>query len=175
MKLSKAFSKGFTLIELLVVIAILGILAGAVLVAVDPLEQLARGRDSGRKSTINQLGRALQAFYTTQSAYPTGNTTWMQPLVNIGEIKVQPANPAPQGYATTCGAAAFSQNNYCYEENSSPEAVIYARIESKTERARISCNATDTVWVVWSSAVGKTGLLCLPVADAPTVGVTNLL
>ena len=55
-------SKGFTLIELLIVIAILGVLAAGSLVAIDPVEQLARARDSGRKSAVTQMGRALQAY-----------------------------------------------------------------------------------------------------------------
>ena len=45
-------SRGFTLIELLIVIAVLGVLAAVVLVAIDPGQQLARGRDSGRKPSI---------------------------------------------------------------------------------------------------------------------------
>jgi len=64
----KHLSFGFTLIELLVVIAILGVLAGAILVAINPLEQLARGRDAGRKSTVDELGHATQAYYTAQNA-----------------------------------------------------------------------------------------------------------
>ena len=42
--------KGFTLIELLIVIAILGVLAVVILVAINPQEQLARGRGGGRTS-----------------------------------------------------------------------------------------------------------------------------
>ncbi|MBU4016638.1 prepilin-type N-terminal cleavage/methylation domain-containing protein, partial [Patescibacteria group bacterium] len=44
--------KGFTLIELLIVIAVLGILATGVLIALDPIEQINRGRDSGRVSSV---------------------------------------------------------------------------------------------------------------------------
>ncbi len=58
--------KGFTLVELLVVIAIIGILAAVVLVAVNPLEQLARGRDAGKLATVAGLGKAAQSYYTSQ-------------------------------------------------------------------------------------------------------------
>ena len=67
---SKKLSKGFTLIELLIVIAVIGVLAAVILVAIDPIEQLARGRDAGRKSTNVQLGRALEAFYANTGSYP---------------------------------------------------------------------------------------------------------
>ena len=79
--LSKFSSKGFTLIELLIVIAILGILAAGILVAIDPVEQLSRGRDAGRKSAVTQLGRALQAYYTANSNYPV-IAGWNTTLIN---------------------------------------------------------------------------------------------
>jgi prepilin-type N-terminal cleavage/methylation domain-containing protein len=47
-KRSSIYNYGFTLIELLIVIAILGVLAVVVLVAINPIEQLARTRDGGR-------------------------------------------------------------------------------------------------------------------------------
>src|ERR1700704_6424972 len=69
--------EGFTLIELLIVIGVLGVLAAALLVALNPLEQLARGRDAGRLSSVNQLGRAMQNYVTQQgtNVYPVSGTT----------------------------------------------------------------------------------------------------
>ncbi|MEK9176346.1 MAG: type II secretion system protein, partial [Patescibacteria group bacterium] len=68
----KYLSKGFTLIELLIVIAVLGVLVTAVLVALNPLEQLRRANDSGRINSVSQIGNAVQAFYTAQGAtFPT--------------------------------------------------------------------------------------------------------
>jgi prepilin-type N-terminal cleavage/methylation domain-containing protein len=63
MKLSaqsfKKVTRGFTLIELLVVIAVIGVLAAIVLLAVNPTEQLARGRDANRISAVEGLGKAM--------------------------------------------------------------------------------------------------------------------
>src|SRR5579864_7133508 len=85
---------GFTLIELLVVIAVLGVLAAVLLIAVNPQEQLARGRDSGRQSSIAQLGNALQAYYTANAGvYMATSTTWETTLVTVGELKSTPADP----------------------------------------------------------------------------------
>lgn len=62
--------KGFTLIELLIVIAVLGILVVAILSAIDPLEQIRKARDAGRKSDAAELLSAYERYYTTFQCYP---------------------------------------------------------------------------------------------------------
>lgn len=61
---------GFTMIELLIVIAILGILATAVLSAINPLEQINRGRDTGSKSDAEQLIGAIDRHNAFKGFYP---------------------------------------------------------------------------------------------------------
>ena len=63
--------RGFTLIELLVVIAILGILAAALMVAINPNKRLKQARDAQRKSQINAIANALAGYYTLYQHYPT--------------------------------------------------------------------------------------------------------
>lgn len=94
--------KAFTLIELLIVIALLGILAAAVLVAVNPGKRTKQARDSIRKSDIGQLATALQTYYTTTGSYPTS----LDDLVTNGDIKKLPTPPNPDS-----GAAGY---NYGY-------------------------------------------------------------
>lgn len=67
---------GFTMIELLIVIAILGILAVAVLSAINPIEQINRGRDTGSRSDAEQLVSAIDRYNAFQGFYPwqTGAT-----------------------------------------------------------------------------------------------------
>lgn len=60
---------GFTLIELLLVMAIISILAGAMLLAINPGRQLAKARDTQRESDVYAI---LSAVYQYQSEH-TGN------------------------------------------------------------------------------------------------------
>jgi len=75
--------RGFTMIELLIVMAILGILAVAVLSAINPLEQIRRGRDTGSRSDCEQLVNAVERHYASHGYFPwqtseadTSSFTW---------------------------------------------------------------------------------------------------
>jgi prepilin-type N-terminal cleavage/methylation domain-containing protein len=99
--------KGFTLIELLIVIGILGILAAGLLAALDPLEQLRRGRDTNRRRTATELVGALNRYYSVVGSFPWGNTastfanvtslqnTVLGSLVTAGELKSSFFNAIP--------------------------------------------------------------------------------
>jgi prepilin-type N-terminal cleavage/methylation domain-containing protein len=60
--------KGFTLIELLIVIGIIAILAGIVLVAVNPAQQFGKANDSERKSEIGMMLSAIYQYQTSPTA-----------------------------------------------------------------------------------------------------------
>ncbi|OGV89941.1 hypothetical protein A2Z41_02820 [Microgenomates group bacterium RBG_19FT_COMBO_39_10] len=68
--MKKYLSRGFTMIELLIVIAVLGILAVAVLAAINPIEQINRGRDTGTRSDAEQLIGAIDRYYASKGYYP---------------------------------------------------------------------------------------------------------
>lgn len=170
----KKISSGFTLIELLVVIAILGVLAAAILVALNPLEQLARGRDAGRKTAVDQMGHAVESYYTTQNAvYPAQGATWLTTLQTAGELKNIPSNPTASGYTTGCNTANIAQSGYCYQSNAT-DAIVYGRAESQSSKTTAGCTGTQVAWIVWSSADGRTGLTCLAANTDPAIGITGL-
>lgn len=62
--------KGFTLIELLIVVALIGILAVALLSAINPVEQMKKARDAGKKSDAAELLNAYERYYSTYGCYP---------------------------------------------------------------------------------------------------------
>lgn len=70
---SKNKNSGFTLIELLIVIVILGILAAALLSAINPLEQIRKSQDTSEKSDAAELLNAMERYFTTFQYYPSGD------------------------------------------------------------------------------------------------------
>jgi prepilin-type N-terminal cleavage/methylation domain-containing protein len=153
-------NKGFTLIELLIVMAILGVLAVVVLVAINPVQQLARTRDAGRKSGVAQIGRSLEAYYTSHGgSYVVSGTTWIQDLVDAGEISTVPSAIANTLSPYTCTT---EQSGWCYIASgpaAAPTAgLVYAALESDSEISK--CDAGTGAWFVWSTVDGRGGLVC---------------
>lgn len=61
---------GFTLMELLIVMVIIGILA-TIGIGSFQSSQI-KGRDAGRKSDLQQIGKSLEAYYNDKGQYPLG-------------------------------------------------------------------------------------------------------
>ena len=102
----KNLKSGFTLIELLIVIAILGILAIGLMAALDPLEQLKRGRDTSTRNSVEEFYNSVLRYYSIKEEFPWTSTsqtalalsaatgTYIQSLINAGELKPRFADDA---------------------------------------------------------------------------------
>lgn len=93
---------GFTLIELLIVIALLGALAVALLAALDPLEQIKKGTDTGIRNTVTEIGSAFTRYAAVNGgSMPFSTVQWgsvgtvvggsaraaIQLVIDAGELK----------------------------------------------------------------------------------------
>src|SRR5579859_3969084 len=112
--------KAFTLIELLVAIAIVGIIAAAVLVAINPAQKIKQGNDSKAKSDIGQIATALTAYYVSHQYYPDSSTASVvsTDLTTSNELTDYPTVPnASYTYAytaqTTAGGACTDAAKNC--------------------------------------------------------------
>ncbi len=74
-------NKGFTLLEILLVVAAIAILAGIVVVAINPGKQLAAARNAARRSDVNTLLNAVYQYALDHSgAFPAGMDTTLKML-----------------------------------------------------------------------------------------------
>ena len=90
---------GFTMIELLVVIAVLGVLATAVLAAINPIEQINKGRDTGHRSDAEQLLSAVDRYYALHELFPWNDHAY-NTLLAVDELATE-ALPGTNNCVTT--------------------------------------------------------------------------
>ena len=179
------------------VITVLAVLATIVLIAVNPGEQLARGRDANRISAVTSVGRSIQRYYSIQGAYPNSvaASNWMQKIIDLSELKLPIGNPAYSGSLPSeicngsraqnlpAGLNGSNTYGYCYAVGSSPfdTAIVYVQLESNIYNKKCFSGGTQyRAWAVWASAFAKSGLWCStattnPAAEPTIAGVTSLL
>ena len=125
MKIKRIYQKGFTLIELLIVIAILGVLAAALLVAINPAQKIAAGRNSTVRSDLSSLGSQANIFNTDAGTNCTFGTFPAGPMtagVFSGTGCPATATPTYQVMGQDQGAAAGT--NYIYKSSLTVGGVV---------------------------------------------------
>lgn len=158
MKLFSALkrSAGFTMIELLIVIAILGILAVAVLSAINPIEQINRGRDTGSRSDAEQIISAIDRFQAFQGYYPwTGG---------VGEDFSVGADGTPQPVTTawsiTLGGNPCAVLDRLGSEDTGDPLCTNTDELNLSFIQRISENSYNTLYIYNAGAIGSSTYVC---------------
>ncbi len=88
--------KGFTLIELLVVIAIIAILAGIVIIAVNPTRQMGQARNAQRRADVLTMLNAIHQYYID-------NNGTFPPGIEAGKYKQLGTSASGCGGTDFCG------------------------------------------------------------------------
>jgi len=95
--------KGFTLVELIVVIAIVAVLAGVLMLAINPAALLAKSRDAKRLDDLDNLNKAISLALADGEitlAVASGNSgTGTQDVDGTGWVGLAPATGRTLGLA----------------------------------------------------------------------------
>lgn len=159
-----SFQKGFTLIELLIVIAIIGVLAGGIIVVIDPIDKINSANDSRVQGDIASIGKASEAY---AAAYNSFYPKTLNDLVSSGELKSVPA--APSGYSSY---AVENISSGCEAGTSCTGIKITGQLKSKR-----FISAGTYLWR-YESSTGKScaitlGGACPSIAPTPTATPTE--
>jgi type IV pilus assembly protein PilE len=142
----KRISQGFTLIELLVVIAILGVLAAALIAAINPIEQIRKSQDSSSESIATEFNQGVARYYTQHNVLP-----WDPAAVNPTTGAVAPCSAMTNGTAyklsTIMGTATTGCGGYLVAEGELKPSFINA---SPTTTANIYVTGDTTTGSVFS-------------------------
>src|ERR1041385_6236773 len=87
---------GFTLLELLIVIVIIGILALLIIPNITSAPK--KARDTGRKTDLRAIQKALEEYFVSNNIYPA-SATWQTDLTagNPPILKTIPVDPKNTG------------------------------------------------------------------------------
>jgi len=122
---------GFTMIELLIVISVLGILAVAVLSAINPIEQINRGRDTSSKSDAEQLLSAIDRYNAMQRLWPWQDSTDDSAAVAFGKV----TSTYPAGSSCSMIANLSSGTSPSCPGTDEIKAAFVNRVTGKTSNA----------------------------------------
>jgi len=150
--------KGFTLIEILIVMAIIAIIAGIVIVAVNPARQFAQARNTQRWAAVNSTLNAVHqnmidnrgTFDFTNcnaSSMPTASTTITKSggvdicgcLVDtyMAALPVDPSDGSPTGGVTDC-TAVYDTGYSIYQDSTSGRISVFAPSAELNESIKVT-------------------------------------
>ena len=75
---------GFTLLEILLVVGIIALLAGIVIIAINPARQVAQTRNAERRSDLKQISNAVQQYFIDHLRFPTSTPTTLTEICDTG-------------------------------------------------------------------------------------------
>ena len=167
--LSPSLQKGLTLIEILIVVAIIGLLSAIVIITINPMEQLAKGRDALRKSAVGQLGHAVDSYVVSRggTSYP-GIAAFQTDLQRNKDISNIVSAPTYRSGINSCNpVAGGSEGRFCYNTDGTSQAVVWVRLESRAEGGSPPGNAVCAppgfvAYWVFSTIQGRAGRVCGP-------------
>jgi prepilin-type N-terminal cleavage/methylation domain-containing protein len=128
----KNMKKGFTLIELLIVIALLGALAVALLAALDPLEQIKKGTDTGVRNTVTEIGSSFTRYASVKAgSFPFNGT------INFGTVGTSAGAPAHDAIQSVIDAGELKADFFTLSKDQLDKVFVTAVNANGTQKAYV--------------------------------------
>lgn len=138
--------RGFTLIEILIVIALIAILAGIVVVALNPARQFAKARNSQRWSNVNSMVNGISQNMADNKGIFT---------CAAGIIPTTATNMATSGYdiapclvPTYMSALPYDPTDGNYSSTSSYNTGYYVSRDASTGRITVNASSSELSEVI---------------------------
>jgi len=150
---------GFTLLEILLVVAAIAILAGIVIVAINPGKQLADTRNATRQTDVKTISDAVYQYsFDHGGAFPSGIDTNLRMLgtdpsscaVNCGNTPSAVSYSATDNSAASFNAGSYSSTNF---DNTSNWVQLTAGASAGAYTSNVKDAGDSATWSTfsWSS------------------------
>lgn len=152
--------KGFTLLEILLVVAAIAILAGIVIVAINPNKQLGDTRNAERRSDVNTILNAIHQYsIDNNGSFPSG--------IDSTTGSAQVLGTASTGLDTTCTATTTVAAGVDLSSDLVPTYIVDISADPSTG------SAANTDYYVNKDANGRISVGACDPEQSATISVTR--
>lgn len=152
--------KGFTLLEILLVVAAIAILAGIVIVAINPNKQLGDTRNAERRSDVNTILNAIHQYsIDNNGSFPSG--------IDSTTGSAQVLGTASTGLDTTCTATTTVAAGVDLSSDLVPTYIVDIQTDPSTG------SAANTDYYVNKDANGRISVGACDPEQSATISVTR--
>ncbi len=156
----KTNKKGFTLLEVLLVVAAIGILAGIVIIAINPGKQLGDTRNAQRRSDVNAILNAIYQYsIDNNGVLPTG--------IDSVAGSSQVLGTAASGLNSTCGSLTTLAAGVDLSADLVPDYIVGIPLDPQTG------SASNTDYYVNKDANGRLTVGACDAEQSATISVTR--
>ncbi|MEI6396897.1 MAG: type II secretion system protein [Candidatus Taylorbacteria bacterium] len=166
-------TRGFTLLEILLVVAIISILAGIVIVAINPAKQLGDARNAQRRADVSTILSAVYQYVidnngTVPAAVATNASNYVSASTTCAAIKLVDADEICKSNATSCTGYSALGN---FLATSTSGGVSYVT-SMPTDPSATSTGAGTGYYIAKLTASNNRILVCAPLTENITSGGT---